>query len=206
MGVLIDGMSNGWEYRNSTNRAMDFLVCLTGVAGEDTSEHWGIEGQNRAFHYKLGKQGASVRIYTSTLEFDRIITGGKGSEQDLATSGGMWDFIWGGDEYREWTYGRERISHNETMRQRGYDWSHHISATDAQHNNQLGWWKHDWVWNPLQNTFKQTQAGKSFSFIYSLKPGEIIYFKRIDSPQTYQGAFYLCVRDFAEIKYSLPFA
>ncbi|WP_158652992.1 hypothetical protein, partial [Helicobacter salomonis] len=113
-----------------------------GCEGENTSAHYGIEGQDREFYYKLGRQGASVRVYTSTLELDRIIVGGKGSLQALATTGGQWR--WSDHAHYHYNYYTRR-----------------------------SWWTggNVWEWNPMQNPLKQTQQGRTMSFVHSLKPG-----------------------------------
>ncbi|WP_104695225.1 hypothetical protein [Helicobacter salomonis] len=175
MAQLFDGACNGWNWTNNTGKGADLLITIVGCEGENTSAHHGIEGQDREFYYKLGRQGASVRVYTSTLELDRIIVGGKGSLQALATTGGKWRW----SDYARYHYDYYRGTR---------------------------WWQggNVWEWNPMQNTLKQTQQGRTMSFVYSLKPGESIYFERMPNNERYQTSFQLCVHT-CEGNHFLPF-
>ncbi|WP_121022864.1 hypothetical protein [Helicobacter vulpis] len=187
MGMFFNNTTNGWSWRNNTGKAMDLFITITGVSGENTQEHYGVEGQNRPFYYKVGKQGASVRVYTNSLSLDFILVGGKGSYQELFTTGGR---------YLGWSEGTDywRSGGNWSYRSYIYIYSKDGKSTYRRE----GTWAYygGWMWQNIQNTHKQTQAGQSCSFVCSVPPNEVINFVKMPDNDKYQGVFTLSVWSF----------
>lgn len=181
MKIIDEFRKENYEYVNATNEALDIIVSITGCCGENsTSYHEAIWDYNN--YWYEGKKGCSVRIYTTRLDIDMIVLGGKGSAQTKHRE--VWDY-----------------THNFTITGRNLNLDYEIgkiidrnwTRVEGIRQNRSwdlgrGRWLIEWWidvrtfhYGDIVNNIKPVEQGQSRSFVTTLRPQESIKADLLDN-------------------------